>query len=80
MNTNLLAWLLSTGLDDQRARLYLSALGKGEATAKELAEDMGLNRTAVYDNLRVLEERGFAYMKASPARRTPKRRRYLSAR
>lgn len=59
MKNNLLAWLLSTGLDEQRANLYLVALGKGEVTAKELADDIGIGRTAVYDNVRVLEERGY---------------------
>jgi sugar-specific transcriptional regulator TrmB len=59
MKANLLSWLASTGLDAQRAELYLAALGKGEASAIELAEASKLGRTAVYDNLRVLEERGF---------------------
>lgn len=59
MNPNLLSWLLSTGLDEQRAKLYLIALAKGEVTAKELSEESGLGRTAVYDNVRVLEERGY---------------------
>ena len=48
-----------TGLDNQRARLYLAALGRPEATAGDLAKALKLGRTAVYDNLRVLEERGF---------------------
>lgn len=59
MNNNLLAWLLSTGLDEQRAALYLAALSKGEATAGELATELKMGRTAMYDNLRVLEERGY---------------------
>src|SRR3989338_4239427 len=59
MKNNLISWLLSTGLDEQRAELYLAALGRGEATAKELADDLKLGRTAVYDNLRALEERGY---------------------
>lgn len=59
MKNNLLAWLLSTGLDEQRANLYLEALGKGEATATELAGRSKIGRTAVYDNLRELEERGY---------------------
>jgi sugar-specific transcriptional regulator TrmB len=59
MKSNLLAWLVSTGLDEQRAELYLVALSKGEATASELAVATKLNRTAVYDNLRVLESRGY---------------------
>lgn len=56
-----MAWLLSTGLDEQRANLYLAALQKSEATAKDLAEITGLGRTAVYDNLRVLKERGYVH-------------------
>jgi sugar-specific transcriptional regulator TrmB len=59
MNTQLLNWLLSTGLDEQRAKVYLSALAQGEAQAKDIAEEVGMNRTAVYDNLRFLEERGY---------------------
>src|SRR3989338_2564182 len=59
MKNNLLHWLISTGLDEQRASLYLAALSKGEATAGELAHDISLGRTAVYDNLRVLEDRGY---------------------
>ncbi len=59
MKGNILAWLISTGLDEQRAELYLAALGKGEATALDLAKSVKLGRTAVYDNLRVLETRGY---------------------
>lgn len=59
MTNNLLSWLLSTGLDEQRAKLYLLALNKGEARASELAEQLGVSRTAIYDNLRFLEQRGF---------------------
>ncbi|MFA5075904.1 MAG: helix-turn-helix domain-containing protein [Patescibacteria group bacterium] len=59
MNNNLLAWLLATGLDEQRAQIYLAALSRGEATAYELAVDLKLGRTAIYDNLRVLAERGY---------------------
>jgi sugar-specific transcriptional regulator TrmB len=59
MKNNLLAWLLSTGLDEQRAALYLAALSKGEATAGDLASELKMGRTAVYDNIRVLEERGY---------------------
>lgn len=55
----MLAWLRSTGLDEQRAELYLAALSKGEATAAELADAVHMRRTAVYDNLRVLESRGY---------------------
>jgi len=59
MNANLISWLLSTGLDEQRANIYLTTLSKGQATAKELAEALKMGRTAVYDNLRVLEEKGY---------------------
>lgn len=59
MKNNLLHWLISTGLDEQRASLYLALLSKGEASAGELARDISVGRTAVYDNLRVLEERGY---------------------
>lgn len=36
----------------------MAALGRGESSAKELAGDLKIGRTAVYDNLRALEERG----------------------
>ena len=59
MKNNLLAWLQETGLDEQRANIYLATLNQGEATAKQLAEIIGIGRTAVYDNLRVLEAKGY---------------------
>ena len=59
MKANLISWLLSTGLDEQRANIYLTALSKGETTAKELAETLKMNRTALYDNLQKLEEKGY---------------------
>jgi len=57
-NPNLLAWLKEFGISEQRAELYLATLGKGQASAGELAKVVGLNRTAIYDNLRVLEAKG----------------------
>jgi sugar-specific transcriptional regulator TrmB len=59
MKTNLLVWLQDTGLDEQRANIYLAALNLGEASAKDLAESVGVARTAVYDNLKVLEAKGY---------------------
>jgi len=59
MNENILSWLLSTGLDEQRAELYVAVLARGQASAKDVASDTGLKRTAVYDNIRALEERGY---------------------
>ena len=59
MDKKLIAWLIENGLDKQRAELYLTALSLGEATAKELADEMKLGRTAVYDNLRILAEKGY---------------------
>lgn len=59
MKSKLLSWLCSTGLDEQRAELYLASLAKGEATAAELADAIRMKRTAVYDNLRLLESRGY---------------------
>jgi len=58
-DNNLLAWLVSIGLDEQRAKFYLAALNFGTATAKELAAEMGVKRTAAYDNLGHLREKGF---------------------
>ncbi|MDD5671317.1 MAG: helix-turn-helix domain-containing protein [Candidatus Omnitrophica bacterium] len=57
--TTLLAWLTQAGLDEQRANIYLAALSKGEATAADLAKELKMGRTTIYDNLRFLEERGF---------------------
>jgi len=59
-NASLTAWLVSTGLDEQRASIYLASLARGEATASELANDLKMTRTTMYDNLRILEERGYA--------------------
>ncbi|OGL70037.1 hypothetical protein A3C17_01480 [Candidatus Uhrbacteria bacterium RIFCSPHIGHO2_02_FULL_53_13] len=59
LNANLLSWLIDSGLQEQRAKLYLVALQRGRATASELAKEMKMNRTAVYDNLRALEVKGF---------------------
>lgn len=62
MNAQLLQWLKETGLDEQRASVYLQTLSLGEATAKELSDQVGMSRTAIYDNLRVLEERGYIHV------------------
>lgn len=59
LNANLLSWLIDSGLDEQRAKLYLVSLEHGRATAAELAKEMKMNRTAIYDNLRVLEAKGY---------------------
>ena len=59
MKSNLLSWLCSTGLDEQRAEIYLTVLSLGETTASVLAKKMRAGRTTMYDNLRVLEERGY---------------------
>lgn len=59
MKSNLLSWLCSTGLDEQRAEIYLTVLSLGETTASVLAKKMKAGRTTMYDNLRVLEERGY---------------------
>lgn len=60
MKNNLITWLGQAGLDQQRANIYLALLNQGEATAKELAEIVGIGRTAMYDNLRHLCAKGFA--------------------
>ena len=59
MDKKILSWLMNAGLDETRAQLYMSALSSGETTAKNLAEAVSMPRTAVYDNLRVLEQKGF---------------------
>ena len=41
---------------------YLRDLGQGEATAKQIAELVNVGRTAVYDNLRVLQNHGYVNM------------------
>jgi sugar-specific transcriptional regulator TrmB len=60
MKTNILSWLKSSGLDEQRANIFLALLSLGESTAKQISEKVKLGRTAVYDNLRILEEKGYA--------------------
>ena len=62
MKNNLISWLQATGLDEQRANIYLTLLGQGEATAKQIAELVNVGRTAVYDNLRVLQNHGYVNM------------------
>lgn len=62
MNTTLLDWLISSGLDEKRAAIYLAALARGEATAADLAKDLKMTRTTIYDHLRVLEDRGYVQM------------------
>lgn len=59
MKNNLLTWLQDTGLDEQRANIYLAVLNQGEVTPAQLAEIIQIGRTAVYDNLRVLENKGY---------------------
>lgn len=59
MKNNLVAWLEASGLDQQRSNIYITSLNLGEVTAKQIAKEVGIGRTAVYDNLRVLEEKGF---------------------
>lgn len=76
MKNTLLSWLQSAGLDEQRAQIYLASLSQGQATAKELSHAAGIHRTAMYDNLRVLTQKGYirevrygkrkAYMPLSP--------------
>jgi len=70
MNPTLHAWLVSTGLDDQRASIYLAALARGEASASDLATDLKMTRTTMYDNLRILEERGFIRLVQKGKRKT----------
>lgn len=59
MEQRVLDWLMSTGLSEKRARIYLMVLSKGETSAGTLAQELKSGRTAVYDNLRHLEARGF---------------------
>lgn len=58
MKENLTQFLASTGLSEQRAKLYLACLAAGKATACQLADAVGLGRTTIYDNLEALEEKG----------------------
>lgn len=62
MNDNLLSWLTTTGLDEQRAKLYLACLEHGTASPTELAAALRVNRTAIYDNLNVLENLGYVQL------------------
>jgi sugar-specific transcriptional regulator TrmB len=67
LNPELRHWLVEAGLDEQRASIYLAVLARTECRAAEIAEDLGMNRTAMYDNLAFLEGRGFVtrYKKGS---------------
>ncbi len=62
IDNQLLSWFRSVDLDENRAKIYLKALSLGEASAGELADAMGMKRTAMYDNLRALEDWGIMHM------------------
>jgi sugar-specific transcriptional regulator TrmB len=59
MNRELINWLTRAGLDEQRSSIYLAVLARYECKAAEIAADLGMSRTAMYDNLSFLEQRGF---------------------
>jgi HTH-type transcriptional regulator, sugar sensing transcriptional regulator len=59
MNKEILSWLESSGLDQRRAKIYLTLLMLGESRASELARQSGVSRTAIYDNIRALEDQGY---------------------
>jgi sugar-specific transcriptional regulator TrmB len=59
MNRELINWLTRAGLDEQRSSIYLAVLTRYECKAAEIAGDLGMSRTAIYDNLSHLEQRGF---------------------
>lgn len=59
MNHDIIHWLTETGLDERRAAIYLAVLERFECRASEIAQALGIGRTAIYDNLEFLEKRGF---------------------
>jgi sugar-specific transcriptional regulator TrmB len=69
-NSNLLSWLISSGLDEQRAKIYLVCLTLGSASAKDISDELGLKRTAIYDNLERLKEKGLIQVVHEGKRKT----------
>ena len=61
MDSKLITWLVDAGLDEQRAKIYLTNLSKGPLKASALAHECQVGRTAIYDNLKFLEERGYIH-------------------
>lgn len=59
MNHDIVHWLTESGLDEQRATVYLAVLERFECRASEIAQALGIGRTTIYDNLDYLERRGF---------------------
>jgi sugar-specific transcriptional regulator TrmB len=62
VDNQLVSWFRSVDLDENRAKIYITALSLGEASAGELADAVGMKRTAIYDNLRALEDWGLMHM------------------
>ena len=58
--SNFLQNLTNIGLNLNQAKTYLSLLNLGKASVIDLSKDSGVNRTTVYDNLRVLEKLGLS--------------------
>lgn len=52
--------LIGLGLSDQEAEAYLALLRLGESNAGNLAKEMGVKRTSVYNILQSLTAQGFA--------------------
>lgn len=54
MATNI-DYLQNLGLNENQAKTYLTLLTLGKATVLQISRDGGINRTTIYENLRVLK-------------------------
>ena len=50
--------LQNLGLTEKEARIYLAALELGPSTVQEIAKKTGLIRTTVYNQIKILSEKG----------------------
>lgn len=53
--------LTHIGLTKRQADIYMSLLKFGKATAYQIGQETGFNRPVVYDELKVLEQKGVVY-------------------
>jgi len=54
--------LTAVGFNNKEIRVYLAVLGLGQSTASRIAREAAINRTTVYDILRILEEKGLVVL------------------
>lgn len=56
-NSGLITKLVSLGLSENQARIYLSVIERGKATVLEIFRDTGIQRPTVYENVLVLQDK-----------------------